>query len=157
SGHGGGPAGAVGLRERKKARTRSDIATAAARLMTERGFDGVTIEQIAAEAEIAPRTFFRYFGSKEAALLADHPDRIGAMRTALAEHDADASPLGAARAALLALAASQEQDRELMVTRASLIRATPSLRAWSLGFQAAWGETLAEGLAARLPAQGRRD
>jgi len=63
------PASEMGLRDRKRIETRHRIAEAARSLALEQDIDHTTIEQIAARAEVSPRTFFNYFESKEDAVL----------------------------------------------------------------------------------------
>src|SRR5207237_10604602 len=66
------PLGAeLGLRERKKVRTRGAIQHHALRLFREQGYEETTVSQIAEAAEVSESTFFRYFASKEATVLED--------------------------------------------------------------------------------------
>jgi len=66
----------MGLRERKKAETRSALSWAAIRLTAERGFDNVRVEDIANAAGVSPRTFNNYFSSKGEAIVSRHVDRF---------------------------------------------------------------------------------
>lgn len=80
---------AEGLRYRKKLKARLAVERAALELVLERGFDGVTVEDICARAEISKKTFFNYFSSKAAAVMGrmdSFPDdeRLAAV---LEEHD----------------------------------------------------------------------
>jgi AcrR family transcriptional regulator len=60
----------LGLRERKKQRTRATLIDAAIELCNRQGFEATTVDQIAAAADVSPRTFSRYFATKDAVMLA---------------------------------------------------------------------------------------
>jgi AcrR family transcriptional regulator len=64
----------LGLRERKKIKTREAIRTATYALVRDQGYDATTIEQIAERAEVSPSTVFRYFPTKEDIVLTDEFD-----------------------------------------------------------------------------------
>jgi AcrR family transcriptional regulator len=67
---------ATGLRERRREKARQAIQECALDLFDERGFGAVTIEEIAAAAEVSPSSVYRYFGTKEGILVADEFDTM---------------------------------------------------------------------------------
>ena len=77
----------LGLRERKKRRTRKALIDAAMRLYRERGLEGVTVAEIAREADVSPRTFFGYFESKEDVFLGRGDARLELLVQAIRERD----------------------------------------------------------------------
>ena len=139
----------LGLRERNKLRTRQEIADATIRLAAARGLEHVTVEQIAAAADVAPRTFFRYFDSKEDALLADHPERLELLRETLKSRPASEGPLTAVRASILDLAGDLEDHRDLMLCKVQLMENNPTLRGRSLEMMGDLERMIAEALAER--------
>ncbi|HEV8683242.1 MAG TPA: TetR family transcriptional regulator, partial [Actinomycetota bacterium] len=92
--------GTVGLRERKKLRTRAQLTDAALRLFTERGFDGTTIDDIVEAVEVSPRTFFRYFDSKEDVVIGFFDDMGEELRAMLAARPQREPPFTAVRRSL---------------------------------------------------------
>ena len=139
-----------GLRERRKKLTAAELEAAALRLFGERGFDAVTVDDIAAEADVSRRTFFRYFASKEDVLLADHFVQLARLREAMAARPPDETILTALRNALLSLTGDFEDRKEMVILRGRIMRETPSLQARSLVHQRAWEDAMQEMVADRL-------
>ena len=139
-----------GLRERRKALTAAELEAAAFRLFGERGFDAVTVDDIAAEADVSRRTFFRYFASKEDVLLADHFVQLARLREAMDARPADEPIVTALRNALLSMSTDFEDRKEMIILRGRLMRDTPSLQARSLVHQRLWEEAMQEMVADRL-------
>ena len=82
----------VSLRQRHTDRTRAAIAEAALELFAERGFAATTVDDIAARADVAPRTFFRYFPTKESVLFHDMEIKLGVIRELLLARPLDEPP-----------------------------------------------------------------
>src|SRR5271165_5864259 len=95
-----------GRRDRKKQATRQALRSAALELVAERGFAHVTIEDIAEAADVATRTFFNYFPSKESAVIGADPERIEELRTSLLTRPLAESPLQALRSVTVEYAAA---------------------------------------------------
>lgn len=150
---------AEGLRERHRKRTAADLEEAALVLFCERGFDAVTVDDIATAADVSRRTFFRYFASKEDVILSDHPKRLDELQAALDRRPADEPALTALRHAIRSLAGTLQEDREHMLRRFRVVTSTPALEARSLCLQRNWETAVTEMLAARMavnPAQDLR-
>ncbi len=140
---------AVGLRERKKARTRAAIQRHALRLFREHGYHATTVEQIAEAAEISPSTFFRYFPTKEAVVFQDDYDPM--IVEAFKAEPAELSPIAALRSAVRAVFAElPDEDIAMMRERHELTRAVPELRAAMLEELARNIQMIAEVVAERV-------
>jgi AcrR family transcriptional regulator len=117
-----------GLRERKKAKTRTAIRDCAFRLFREHGYEGTTVEQIADAAEVSPSTFFRYFGTKEDLVLSDDYDPL--LVAAFEAQPSSMRPTQALRAAIgEVFGAMDDAERVGMRERLALMDTVPALRA----------------------------
>lgn len=146
-----------GLRERHRKRTAADLEEAALALFCEKGFDAVTIDDIADAADVSRRTFFRYFASKEDVILSDHPKRLDELQAALDRRPADEPALTALRHAVLSLADSYEEQRDHMLARFRLVTDTPALEARSLCLQRNWETSVTAMLAERMGVDPSKD
>ena len=89
----------MGLRERKKLKTRETLRHEALRLFEEQGYPDTTVEQISAAAEVSPSTFFRYFTNKAAVLMLD--DDVEPIIERFLRAPPELSPIAAYRHAVL--------------------------------------------------------
>jgi AcrR family transcriptional regulator len=130
---------------------RRTIQDQALQLFTEKGFQATTIEEIAAAAEIAPRTFFRYFPTKEEVVFwAEYPPMLAGF-VAARPHDEPA--LEALHHGIVdGLAAVWDQDgqRKRILERLRLAFGTPALHPRMRQQQAGWAAELTKILADRL-------
>src|SRR5919206_5335332 len=104
-----------GLRERKKRRTREAIADAAMRLFAARGFDAVTVADVARAADVSEKTVFNYFPTKEDLVLAGGAERRAALVEAIRARPPGASLVQPFREATLAFLDHVEREPESVV------------------------------------------
>jgi AcrR family transcriptional regulator len=116
-------------RERKKLETRQALEQAALRLFAERGYEQTTVEEIAEAADVAVRTFFRYFSSKQDVLFGDVvKDRVSRLRTELAGRPRRESVITSITTVMDLLDVAGEDEEEQILARFDLLRHQPSLR-----------------------------
>jgi AcrR family transcriptional regulator len=133
---------ALGLRERKKRRTRATLINAALGLCDRQGFDRTTVDQIAAIAEVSPRTFSRYFATKDAIVLA-LVDEVHARTAAeLAAQPRYLTHLEALRRAYVAMAEATKRAPEHGLSAERLLQilritgSSPTLRQAAVEYRA---------------------
>ncbi len=143
----------MGLRERKKEKTRLAILDAALDLFLEQGYESTTIEQIAGAVEISPRTFFRYYTGKDHVALwfHDHGEQI--MLETFAGRPADEPPftslMHALRAVLNDVEGVTPENEERFMKLRRLMEEHPRLMGLSMARGRATEQRLATAVAAR--------
>jgi AcrR family transcriptional regulator len=120
--------GEIGLRERKKQRTRDQIVERALALFDERGFERVTIAAIAAAADIAPRTFFSYFPSKEDVVFHDFQVVFTTMEARMGARPAGESTLDVLRAFVQEFLEQMDLQDPAEQCRRRVITGSPALQ-----------------------------
>ncbi len=151
------PTGLTPLRERLRTTVRSDLARVAVEMFLEHGFDTTTVDAIAAAAGVSRSTFFRYFPTKEDAVLAQIEARGEQFREAALVRAADEPPLLAARNALTPLIEDMGRNRERSIAVIRLIEQTPSLRARRIDKQHVLRAMLTEVMASRMATDPAND
>src|SRR5690242_17517975 len=135
---------------RRRSTTWDHISSVAIDLFAARGFDEVSVDDVAEAAGIARRTLFRYYPSKNALPWGDFDAHLDHMRDLLNELESDV-PIGAAlRTALLAFNTFDETETARHRQRMRVILETAALQAYSMTMYAGWRAVVAAFVAKRL-------
>jgi mycofactocin system transcriptional regulator len=137
-------------RGRPPGTSRRELEVIALRLFTEQGFDGTTIEQIAAQAGVSKRTFFRYFGSKADVLWGEFDTEVTVIRAALAEVPAEVPMMDAIRRAVVAANHYGPGDIPELRMRMNLIGTVPALMSSAAVRYDSWERAISEFAATRI-------
>jgi AcrR family transcriptional regulator len=134
----------VGLREYKKLRTRQEIADQAMQLFATRGFDRVTVAEVAAAAGISEKTVFNYFRTKEDLFFDETPKREAALVEAIRGRKPGESILSALRR--LQVEECPRLCSPGFATFARILEESPALKAKELEVMASFVSVLAEAI-----------
>lgn len=148
---------APGLRERKKQRTRQQIATAAVKRFSRDGFEATSVQQICDDAEVAVSTFYAYFESKEATVFPDDDERADLVAATIGGAPADEPAHAVLRRASLTLAERDSDERATITRRLRLVNREPALAAHAARRQAKHIDRFTQLLAERMDVDPVRD
>ncbi|WP_327431285.1 MULTISPECIES: TetR family transcriptional regulator [unclassified Streptomyces] len=138
----------LGLRERKKIKTREAIRTATYALVREQGYDATTIEQIAERAEVSPSTVFRYFPTKEDIVLTDEFDPL-IMEEVRARPADEPWPVTIRYVMRKAAQVGIEEDLEVARLRTHLLAQVPAVRSRMMESMSVTGSMLCQAIGER--------
>jgi AcrR family transcriptional regulator len=136
-------------REDHKNRTRAALVDSALELFSENGYDGTTTGEISRRAGVAPRTFFRYFDSKEHVLFFGLRDYLGELGSGFAGQPAGAGDLKALYDSVLALAPRLAAARPRYQQYRKAVESSATLRGRHLGYVRELRTSIASGVAHR--------
>jgi TetR/AcrR family transcriptional regulator, regulator of mycofactocin system len=136
-------------RGRPPATSRRELEVIALRLFAEQGFEETTIDQIATEAGINKRSFFRYFESKSSVLWSSFDEEVEALRKELAAASPEVPIMEAIRAAVVAVNHYRSEDVPELHTRMNLVSLSPALYAAAAVHYDAWERAVSDFAARR--------
>ncbi|MFH8632094.1 TetR/AcrR family transcriptional regulator [Streptomyces lydicus] len=147
----------MGLRERKKQRTRQAISDAAISLFLQHGFDQVSVVDVAAAAEVSKPTLFKYFPTKEDLVVHRFADHETVAGTIVRERRSGVSPLAALHQHFVDGLARRDpitglNDEQEVLDFHGLVYSTPSLLTRVVQYQSRAEEALAQALSEALDA-----
>jgi AcrR family transcriptional regulator len=145
------------LHERKRQAVRAFLSEVALELLTDRDFESVTVDQIAAAAGVSRRSFFRYFASKEDVVLQYLDQMAERLRDAIVARPAGEAPVAAVHAALRPTVAAYVADANRALAVVRLLQRSPALRARELESRQQLRELVAEAIGRRLGLDHRAD
>jgi AcrR family transcriptional regulator len=143
----------VGLRETKKLNQRRELADQAMRLFVERGFDRVTVADVAAAANVSQKTVYNYFPTKEDLFFDEIPAREAAIVEAIRGRGADESILGALRR--LQVGECARLSSPGFATFARIIEESPALQAKELEVMAHFSQVVASAIESEVGVDAR--
>jgi mycofactocin system transcriptional regulator len=138
---------------RRRSTTWDHISNVAIDLFAARGFDEVSVDDVAEASGIARRTLFRYYPSKNALPWGDFDAHLDHMRDLLSDVEPDVPVRDALRTALLAFNSFDEQETARHRQRMRVILETAALQAYSMTMYAGWRAVVADFVARRLGAK----
>ena len=142
---------ALGRREQNRRSRRQALIASARTLCEQRGFEGVTVEEIAQAAGVSKRTFFRYFASKEDVVFPEHEQRLERFGDLVRMRMAGEPPVAAVQRAFVALGSQMMADRDEVVALQRIVDDSPALLAADRLRDRQWDAVVAVALAGQDP------
>jgi AcrR family transcriptional regulator len=138
------------LQGRRRRYVAAEISRAAMRLFAERGFDAVTVDEIAESAGMSARTFFRYFASKDDVVLQYRRRLDDRLVDTVAARPPEEGAVTALRNAFLTTSTVPPEDRDLVALRSRVLFEAPALRGRAHAEQTTSSGPLVRALADRM-------
>ena len=138
-------------RQRRRDRLQRRIESCAIELFESRGYEAVTVAEIAVASDISTRTFFRYFATKDEVLFAGTDEGLERLAEMIVDRPSQEKPPQVVRSACIEYARELEDQIDLLVRREALAATNPSIRRRERAKTALWQGRLHDALGGRKP------